>query len=507
MEQQGGPSDAELVRRALGATAPEDRKAAFTAISDRYHLTVLRQCARWFPHPEEAQDVCQDAFEAAFTLLSTGKAPERPDKLAGWLIEIARRRAKQYRRKDKPPGVSWAILPEGQSLDQIEDDEEPRSGSALRRAHATHLVESVVTTLTARQQEIYQLRYVQELTGREVAERLNITGKAASNEITHVQDLIATGFGALILYQEGRKYCPDLARIIETVPAPVGSTAFSTTLRERIVRHFEDCNICDDCRTCNTKRRELVGPYVPALIPILFGADLRDRITELIDRITRRPAHPPPAQRGSGHRADTDAILTADVTAATPKDSGAPGNTAKQQSSTALRRRPAVLAGIIVVILAVAGAGAAALASGGGPPANSSAAGTSITGTYTFTRKMLTCTGMGRCLSTPLPIHIDCPANGSCVVSAPGHWGSSHTVTFNGKTVYFSATDVGVVGPCNGTPTSATITLDLTVVSWSVGHDSVRRPKRIQGPYSYTYTSAANGACPGGGSKEILTYP
>jgi hypothetical protein len=46
MEQQGGLSDAELVRRALGAATPEEYKAVFTDIADRHHLTVLRQCAR-----------------------------------------------------------------------------------------------------------------------------------------------------------------------------------------------------------------------------------------------------------------------------------------------------------------------------------------------------------------------------------------------------------------------------------------------------------------------------
>lgn len=291
MEQQGGLSDADLVRRALGATTSEQRKAAFTDIADRYRLVVFRQCARWFPDPGEAQDVCQAAFEAAFTLLAAGKAPERPDKLAGWLIEIARRRGQEYRRKDISAGVSWAILPEGQSLDEVEDDTEPRSGSAMRRAHVSRLVETVVSTLTIRQQEVYQLRITAELTGREVAERLGITSKAASNEITHVQDLIATGFGALILFQEGRRFCPDLALIIETVPAAVGTAAFSTALREQIVRHFDNCSICDDCPTCRDKRRALVGPYVPALIPILFAADLRDRIAEAIHAATTE-THP-----------------------------------------------------------------------------------------------------------------------------------------------------------------------------------------------------------------------
>jgi RNA polymerase sigma factor (sigma-70 family) len=375
MVQQGGLSDAELVRRALGAATPEQRRAAFADIADRYHVTVLRQCARWFPHPEEAQDVCQAAFEAAFTLLTAGKAPERPDKLAGWLIEIARRRGQEYRRKDISAGVSWAILPEGQSLDEVEDDEEPRSGSAIRRAHVNRLVKTVVTTLTARQQEVYQLRYSGELTGKQVAERLGISDKAASNEITHVQDLIAKGFGALILLQEGRKYCPDLARIIETVPAEVGTTALNAALRKQIVNHFDNCSVCDDCRTCNAKRRELAGPYVPAMIPVLFAADLHDRVTEMIDRITRQAIQHPPSHPGSGIPADAGTGLTVDAAAAEDAAT-APGAgqaavllTARRHSTQlghTLRRRPAATAGIVALVLVAAGISAAILASGGG---------------------------------------------------------------------------------------------------------------------------------------------
>ena len=292
-------SDAELVRRALGARTDQERAAAFEAIAGKYRLIVLRQCAWWYPGPDVAQDVGQAAFEAAFTLLAQGKGPGRPDKLAGWLIEIARLRGREYLRKTKPAGVQWADLPEGRSLDETEDDEEDRSGSASRRAHATRLVDRVVATFTDRQREIYRLRFVQELTGREIAGRLGIADKAASNEATIVQALIADGFGALILMQEGRRYCAGLARIIDDAAqartataatatfaaAPADADVFTAVLRQRIVNHFNDCNVCDNCRMCNAKRRQLVGPYAPALIPILFAGEFHDRIDEVIRRV------------------------------------------------------------------------------------------------------------------------------------------------------------------------------------------------------------------------------
>ena len=122
----------------------------------------------------------------------------------------------------------------------------------------------VVATLTPRQQQTYELRFVEELTGREIAKRLGISDKTASNEITRVQSLIADGFDALVLFQEGQPYCPTLARIIDNAAdIPGGDSSFTRATRERIVRHFDNCQLGDDCHTCNTKRRELAAPYAP----------------------------------------------------------------------------------------------------------------------------------------------------------------------------------------------------------------------------------------------------
>jgi RNA polymerase sigma factor (sigma-70 family) len=368
MEQQQ-PADAELVRRAISAATAQARTAAFEGIADRYRLVVLRQCARWFPDPEAAQDVGQAAFEAAFTLLAAGKGPDRPEKLAGWLIEIARRRGQEYVRKANPATVRRAVLPEGQSLDDQEDDQESRSGSAVRLAHATRLVELVVATLTERQQQVYHLRFVQELRGRQVAERLGIADKAASNEITQVQSLIAYGFGALILLQEGRTYCPGLARILDSAQAAaVGTETFTTELRQRIVRHFDNCKICDDCRTCSNKRRELAGPYVPALIPILFAAEFRDRITETIHRVTAHAGHSPPSHPGPG----TPAAAAAGTETAARTGAGDALGTGLPQPgrrpATRIRRlvrrrrvRPPIVVTLAVVFLAAAGIVAAVI--------------------------------------------------------------------------------------------------------------------------------------------------
>jgi hypothetical protein len=151
-----------------------------------------------------------------------------------------------------------------------------------------------------------------------------------------------------------------------------------------------------------------------------------------------------------------------------------------------------------VVIVAAIAAIAAAFTSASPAPR----VGSGIAGTYTFLLRAAVCS-FSSCSLTPLVIRIDCPASGSCVASTPaGEWGASHELTFNGKTIYFSGSDPAAIS-CNGSPVPSTITLNLTVVSWSGGQDSVRRPKQIQGVY--TVTAAGTGSCDGGQSTEILT--
>jgi NB-ARC domain len=142
-------------------------------------------------------------------------------------------------------------------------DPQAESISELHRAYVNRLVEMVVATFTERQQQIYQLRYVQELNGRQAAPLLGITAKAASNEFTYLRQRISDGFGALMLFREGRACCRELAQIIEAASVSGGAGAFTTRLRERIVRHVSSSMTGENCGICNPKLRELAARYGP----------------------------------------------------------------------------------------------------------------------------------------------------------------------------------------------------------------------------------------------------
>lgn len=354
VEQQ--PTDGELVRRAIAAQGDRQRRAAaFGAIADRHRPAVLRWCSRTLPSPEAAQDVGQETFRAAFELLAAGKPPAQPEKLAGWLINIARYRRLEYLRVNDSRGRG--PLPDNQAFEDLADDDESRSGYAGRRAHALRLIDTVVATLSEPQQQVYRLRFEQELTGREMAGLLGVTEKTAGNEATTVQQLVAVGFGALVLAQDGRPYCAALARILDEA----AGAGFTTALRERIIRHFDTCARCDKCRVCNEKRRQLTVPYVPVLIPILYAAEFRERIGEVIRQMTSpnpwadssaRPGSPP---AGPPPRAEPDR----------PRRQGARH---RRRARRARRRVPLIAAAAAVVIAAAAVADASVLTSGSPRP-------------------------------------------------------------------------------------------------------------------------------------------
>jgi RNA polymerase sigma factor (sigma-70 family) len=305
-------TDAELVARALGATTEAERSAVFEEISDRYYLTILEWCAkRLSRYPGAAQDVGHEAFLAAFEILRNGKGPAVPEKLGGWLTEFARNRLKEYLSEESEAMRLVSVTDD--KFDFLAD-EDPDAASLERRAQTHELVQIVLGTLTERQQQVFDLRFVQHLKGWQMAPLLGVATQTASNQARNVQNLVGKGVGALVLAQEGRGRCPQLDQML----SEAGFTgrnygAFTPELRERIVRHYDDCDICQHCPTCSAEHEKLIVPYMPVLIPILFAADFRDRIAESIHATTTqarsqqtRPRPPRRDRTRPGQQHETD---------------------------------------------------------------------------------------------------------------------------------------------------------------------------------------------------------
>jgi hypothetical protein len=125
-----------------------------------------------------------------------------------------------------------------------------------------------------------------------------------------------------------------------------------------------------------------------------------------------------------------------------------------------------------------------------------------VSGTYTFTRQVVTCT-FSSCTTTPFVLTLNCPAPASCAASwSP--WGS-HPATYDGTTIEVSFTATGSVN-CKGTPLPTALTLNVTVLSWTAGQGgAVRTPTRMQGTITASAPASSLG-CPAAGDVETITY-
>lgn len=303
-------TDEQLVTAFATADDPQ-RQHLFAVVVDRHLKTVIRYCAHRLREWANAEDAAHDTFADAYRDLCAGK-PVRTLNL--WLIGIANHRCNAYRRGDSPTEIRRRsaldlLTPDGitesglaETLDQLENL------SRRRQAEVDRLLGIVVATLTERQQRLFELIVRRGCVGQALAEQLGTTSAQASRHTYDIIKLVDDGFGALVLARDGRRYCTQLAAILDTAPG----SEFTTELRNRVLRHFGTCATCDHCGTCITQRRHLVGFYAPILIPVLILATTRDRIERSVRPTAFTtppsppgflPSPPPPALQPPRQRA------------------------------------------------------------------------------------------------------------------------------------------------------------------------------------------------------------
>ena len=331
-------ADRELVERCVHPSGPADRKRASTAIYERHHDAVLRFCSVQLRERDSALDAAHDTFEAALAELYRGKPPRRPDNLRAWLLGFARHRCFAYMRGGRS-GVGGRrgldmLAPDDELVGGASEDDY-ESSSRARQAEVDRLLGVVLATFTENQRRIYELGVSQGLTGKRLAEELGVNAAQASRLAGEIRREAFRGFGALVLARAGRPNCPALARLLDE--AAWDGEQFTARLRLRVGRHFDDCPECDKCATCATRRKQLVGPLAPALIPVLFAPELRDRVMETVDRLAGRD------EAGSDDEDERGS-------------SGIDERPDEQSDERSGRRRRALVGAVVALITLVAGA-------------------------------------------------------------------------------------------------------------------------------------------------------
>jgi RNA polymerase sigma factor (sigma-70 family) len=222
---------ARLSDERLVGAAKRGHERAFEAIFDRYHGSLLAFCRHILGSREDAEDVLQHTFAAAFQALPHN---DQPSHLKPWLYTIARNRAFTILRdrREEPveemePGVTAGVAAE------VED-----------RAEMRHVLRDI-RELPEKQRTALLLFEASGLGHREIAEVLGCAPQ-------QVRGYIFRARASLLASREARETpCPAIREQIER-----GATA---TCRSAVKHHIRHCTGCAQFLEETYEKRWAIG--------------------------------------------------------------------------------------------------------------------------------------------------------------------------------------------------------------------------------------------------------
>ena len=157
----------------------------FEALANEHKDAVYRQMIRICGNREDAEDVLIEALLKAYRHLN-----QLRHSLAfrSWLAQIARRVCWQLKERDSLlPLLQLSVLEdEGKQISGNDLPMEAQVASRRMKGLLTHAVDS----LPPAYREVYQLRDVEELPGKEVARRLGLSLGAMKSRLHRARELL-----------------------------------------------------------------------------------------------------------------------------------------------------------------------------------------------------------------------------------------------------------------------------------------------------------------------------
>lgn len=166
-------TDQELVSLCQARSGKDERP--FAELFRRYHLFVRRVLFRYFIREQDVEDLTQEVFLRAYHGLQqfAGRSS-----LKTWLFSIAANSAKnELRKRSRRPAIIEQALLEFE--EQLPDFSVPDYQYIFRQ----QAFEKSFSQLAPAEQQILQLKDIDELTYQEIAGHLNISVSAAKMRV------------------------------------------------------------------------------------------------------------------------------------------------------------------------------------------------------------------------------------------------------------------------------------------------------------------------------------
>ncbi len=195
--------------------------AAFEVLCARYHTRLLSFCRHMLASREDAEDVLQEVFAAAFNAVL---ADERDINVRPWLYRIARNRSLNHLRRASAIGVD--------SMDVHYAEQGISTGDKVMRRESFRKLIADVHQLPETQRTALLLREIDALSYEQIADAMETT-------IPSVKSLLVRARISLAEASEARKLSCDEVRL-ELGEVAEGLGKLSTPAR----RHVRGCERC-----------------------------------------------------------------------------------------------------------------------------------------------------------------------------------------------------------------------------------------------------------------------
>ncbi len=278
----------------LIALTRRGQHAAFEVLFSRYQSRLLAFCRHMLSSREDAEDVLQEVFTAAFNAIL---ADEREINVRPWLYRIARNRSLNHLRRASAIGVD--------SMDVHFADHGLSTGERVMRRESFRQLLGDVNELPETQRTALLLREIDALSYEQIADAMETT-------VPSVKSLLVRARISLAEASEARQLSCDEVRL-QLGEAAEGLSKLGAPAR----RHVRGCERCRFFkRQLKTNNQALAAIFPVA--PLLMAKKLI--LTKLGSTASASSAHV-----GAGAGASATATATAGAGAAATAGSGAGG--------------------------------------------------------------------------------------------------------------------------------------------------------------------------------------
>jgi RNA polymerase sigma factor (sigma-70 family) len=216
--------------------------AAFETLVSRYEVRLLSFCRHLLGSREDAEDVLQEVFAAAFNAIL---ADDRPINVRPWLYRIARNRSLNHLRRIQAIGVD--------SMDVHFSDNGASTADKVHNREEFRLLVGDIHDLPETQRTALLLREMDALSYDQIAEAMETTVPSVKSLLVRARvSLAEAAESRLLSCEEVRIELGEIAEGLRRRPSPL------------VRRHLKSCDRCSSFRT----QLRHTNKALAALLPI-----------------------------------------------------------------------------------------------------------------------------------------------------------------------------------------------------------------------------------------------